>query len=157
MIPELGHFALIVALFIAIVLGTLPIVGAARGDLAAMSLARPAAQALFTDFLEVGHREGVPIIPVYDTGPEAAELIAERVDRLFLTAGLRVAGACRAYAPAAERRCRCQRPGSASPRSRYAGSEVRSNSRAGMPSFAPAATAPTPSPIAVRVVRRRSS
>ncbi len=47
MLPELGHFALIVALFIAIVLGTLPIVGAARGDLAAMSLARPAAQALF--------------------------------------------------------------------------------------------------------------
>jgi cytochrome c-type biogenesis protein CcmF len=47
MLPELGHFALIVALFIAIVLGTLPIVGAARGHGAWMALARPAAQALF--------------------------------------------------------------------------------------------------------------
>jgi amino acid transporter len=37
----------------------------------------PAAQALFTDFLEHGHRYGVPIIPMYDTGPDAAELIAE--------------------------------------------------------------------------------
>jgi amino acid transporter len=37
----------------------------------------PAAQALFTDFLEHGHRYGVPIIPMYDTGPEPAELIAE--------------------------------------------------------------------------------
>jgi amino acid transporter len=37
----------------------------------------PAAQALFTDFLSHGHRYGVPIIPVYDTGPNAAELIAE--------------------------------------------------------------------------------
>src|SRR5690606_8229162 len=37
----------------------------------------PAAQALFTDFLEVGHREGVPIIPFYDTGTNSAELIAE--------------------------------------------------------------------------------
>lgn len=37
----------------------------------------PAAQELFTDFLEHGHREGVPIIPMYDTGPNAAEMIAE--------------------------------------------------------------------------------
>jgi nucleotide-binding universal stress UspA family protein len=37
----------------------------------------PAAQALFTDFLAHGHRYGVPIIPVYDTGPDSAELIAE--------------------------------------------------------------------------------
>jgi amino acid transporter len=37
----------------------------------------PAAQALFTDFLEHGHKYGVPIIPMYDTGPDAAELIAE--------------------------------------------------------------------------------
>ena len=47
MLPELGHFALIVALFIALALGTLPIVGAAHGDVASMSLARPAAQAQF--------------------------------------------------------------------------------------------------------------
>ena len=32
MIPELGHFALILALCIALVQGTLPIVGAARGN-----------------------------------------------------------------------------------------------------------------------------
>ena len=37
----------------------------------------PAAQELFTDFLEHGHREGVPIIPMYDTGNDAAVLIAE--------------------------------------------------------------------------------
>jgi amino acid transporter len=37
----------------------------------------PAAQQLFAEFLEHGHRWGVPIIPVYDTGPDAAELIAE--------------------------------------------------------------------------------
>jgi nucleotide-binding universal stress UspA family protein len=37
----------------------------------------PAAQTLFTDFLEHGHRYSVPIIPVYDTGPDSAELIAE--------------------------------------------------------------------------------
>lgn len=36
-----------------------------------------AAQALFVKLLEHGHRFGVPIIPVYDTGPEASELIAE--------------------------------------------------------------------------------
>jgi nucleotide-binding universal stress UspA family protein len=37
----------------------------------------PAAQALFTDFLEHGHRHGVPIIPAYDTGHDAPELLAE--------------------------------------------------------------------------------
>jgi amino acid transporter/nucleotide-binding universal stress UspA family protein len=37
----------------------------------------PAALALFTDFLEHGARAGVPIIPVYDTGTNAAEIIAE--------------------------------------------------------------------------------
>ena len=37
----------------------------------------PAAQALFIDFLEIGHRFGVPVIPMYDTGPNAAEMIAE--------------------------------------------------------------------------------
>lgn len=37
----------------------------------------PAAQALFTRFLELGHEYGVPIVPMYDTGTSAAELIAE--------------------------------------------------------------------------------
>jgi nucleotide-binding universal stress UspA family protein len=37
----------------------------------------PAAQAMFADFLEKGHEHGVPIIPMYDTGTNAAELIAE--------------------------------------------------------------------------------
>ena len=36
-----------------------------------------AAQALFTDFLEHGHKAGVPIIPAYDTGTNAPEQIAE--------------------------------------------------------------------------------
>jgi cytochrome c-type biogenesis protein CcmF len=47
MIPELGHFALIVALCIAAVQGTLPLVGAARGNVRLMALARPAAQGQF--------------------------------------------------------------------------------------------------------------
>jgi amino acid transporter len=36
-----------------------------------------AAQKTFARFLEVGHEMGVPILPLYDTGPEAAELLAE--------------------------------------------------------------------------------
>jgi hypothetical protein len=49
----------------------------------------PAAQALFTDFLSKGHEYGVPIIPMYDTGPNAPELIAETaaingVDRVLI-------------------------------------------------------------------------
>ncbi len=49
MIPEIGHFALILALLIAILQGVLPLVGAARGVQAWMDMARPAAmaQALF--------------------------------------------------------------------------------------------------------------
>ncbi|MCA0240399.1 MAG: heme lyase CcmF/NrfE family subunit [Proteobacteria bacterium] len=47
MIPELGHFALVLALFVSLALAVLPIVGAARNDAAWMALARPATQALF--------------------------------------------------------------------------------------------------------------
>ena len=46
MIPELGHFSLIVALCIALVLGTLPLIGAHRNRLAWIALARPATQSL---------------------------------------------------------------------------------------------------------------
>jgi cytochrome c-type biogenesis protein CcmF len=42
-IPELGHFALILALAVALVQGTLPFVGAARGDIRLMALGRSAA------------------------------------------------------------------------------------------------------------------
>src|SRR3954462_11544188 len=45
MIPELGQLALALALAVALIQGTLPIVGAAKGNLAWMALARPAAQA----------------------------------------------------------------------------------------------------------------
>ncbi|MDB5318498.1 MAG: UspA protein [Phycisphaerales bacterium] len=49
----------------------------------------PAAQAMFGDFLEKAHARGVPIIPMYDTGTNAAELIAELaamngVDRILM-------------------------------------------------------------------------
>ena len=52
MIPELGHFALILALLLATLLGTLPLVGAQRGIPAWMALARPLAtgQFLFVAF-----------------------------------------------------------------------------------------------------------
>lgn len=43
MIPELGHFALILALAVALVQGTLPLIGASRGDIKLMALARTAA------------------------------------------------------------------------------------------------------------------
>lgn len=47
MIPELGQFALLLALAVAIVQGTVPLVGAARGNTRWMSLARPAAETQF--------------------------------------------------------------------------------------------------------------
>ena len=47
MIPELGHFALIVALCIALTQAILPLVGAARGNVIWMSVGRPAAQGQF--------------------------------------------------------------------------------------------------------------
>ncbi len=47
MIPELGNFALILALLLALIQGTLPIIGAARGIPSWMALARPAVQGQF--------------------------------------------------------------------------------------------------------------
>ncbi len=47
MIAELGHFSLIIALFIAMMLGTLPIIGAARNNSVLMGVARPLAYGLF--------------------------------------------------------------------------------------------------------------
>ncbi len=47
MIPEVGHFALILALLVALVQGSFPIIGAARGNAVWMGLARPAARAQF--------------------------------------------------------------------------------------------------------------
>ena len=36
-----------------------------------------AALRAFSRFLDLGHNMGVPVLPVYDTGPDAAELLAE--------------------------------------------------------------------------------
>jgi hypothetical protein len=36
-----------------------------------------AAQRTFSRFLDLGHEQGVPVLPVYDTGPDAAVLMAE--------------------------------------------------------------------------------
>lgn len=47
MIPELGHFALILALFVALVQATVPMIGAARGNLAWMRLGNLAAVVQF--------------------------------------------------------------------------------------------------------------
>ena len=47
MIPEIGHFALILALFVALVQCVLPLIGAARGDAVLMAVARPAARVQF--------------------------------------------------------------------------------------------------------------
>jgi cytochrome c-type biogenesis protein CcmF len=43
MIPELGHYALVLALVVALLQGTLPLWGAARGDRRLIALARPTA------------------------------------------------------------------------------------------------------------------
>ncbi|MEO8739548.1 MAG: heme lyase CcmF/NrfE family subunit [Casimicrobiaceae bacterium] len=45
MIPELGHFALILALLVALAQGTLPLIGASVGAPRLMAIARPAARA----------------------------------------------------------------------------------------------------------------
>src|SRR5919202_5186964 len=47
MIPEIGHFALILALLLALTQAVLPLVGAARGNRVWMAVAVPAAQAQF--------------------------------------------------------------------------------------------------------------
>jgi amino acid transporter len=49
----------------------------------------PAALRAFSRFLEVGHDLHVPVIPIYDSGPDAAELMAENAavygcDKVFL-------------------------------------------------------------------------
>jgi len=51
MIPEFGHFSLILAFAVAVVLSIVPIIGAAKNDTVMMSMARPAA---LTQFLFVG-------------------------------------------------------------------------------------------------------
>ncbi len=47
MIPELGHFALVLALILALVQAVVPLVGASRNRLALMAVGRPAAQGQF--------------------------------------------------------------------------------------------------------------
>src|SRR5690606_29417538 len=47
MIPELGNFALILAMLLALIQGTLPIIGATRGMPSWIALARPAVQGQF--------------------------------------------------------------------------------------------------------------
>ena len=54
MIPEIGHFALILALIMAMIQGVLPLIGAARGKAAWTLVARPAAQAQFV-FIAVAY------------------------------------------------------------------------------------------------------
>lgn len=47
MIPELGHFALVLAFVLALVQAVVPLVGAARNNQSMMAVARPAAQGQF--------------------------------------------------------------------------------------------------------------
>ncbi len=54
MIPEIGHFALILALIMATIQATLPLAGAARGKTAWIQVARPSAQAQFV-FIAVAY------------------------------------------------------------------------------------------------------
>ena len=47
MIPELGHFSLIMAFSLSVILGTLPLIGASRGITLWMNLARPVSAGIF--------------------------------------------------------------------------------------------------------------
>src|SRR3989442_4920751 len=47
MIPEIGQFALIIALLLALTQATVPLIGAARGNRSWMAVAAPAGQAQF--------------------------------------------------------------------------------------------------------------
>ncbi|MSP87028.1 MAG: heme lyase CcmF/NrfE family subunit [Methylotenera sp.] len=47
MIPEIGHFSLILALLVSLILGSFPIIGAARGNAVWMGLAKPLASVQF--------------------------------------------------------------------------------------------------------------
>jgi len=47
MIPELGHFALILAALLALIQGIFPLIGAARNDATLIALARPVARGQF--------------------------------------------------------------------------------------------------------------
>ena len=47
MIPELGHFSLILAFCLSIILGTIPLIGAAKNNVLWMSLARPLSAGVF--------------------------------------------------------------------------------------------------------------
>ena len=47
MVPEIGQFALILALILALTQATLPLLGAARGNQSWVALAAPAGQAQF--------------------------------------------------------------------------------------------------------------
>ena len=47
MIAELGHYALVLALLIALVQTTVPLYGAAKNDFSLMGVAQPAATAQF--------------------------------------------------------------------------------------------------------------
>ena len=47
MITELGHFALALALVVAVIQASVPMIGAARNNIAWMARARPAALGLF--------------------------------------------------------------------------------------------------------------
>lgn len=51
MIPEVGHFSLILAFCLSILLGTLPIIGASRNNLLWMNLARPLSAGIFVFLL----------------------------------------------------------------------------------------------------------
>jgi cytochrome c-type biogenesis protein CcmF len=82
MIPELGLFALIVALAVALLLGTLPLIGAQRGIVAWMALARPAALA---QLLCVGV-SFVCLMTVFATHDFSVELAAQHSNRALPTA-----------------------------------------------------------------------
>src|SRR6267143_207314 len=77
MIPEIGHFALILALCVAVVQGSLPIYGAAVGSSTLMSVAKPAARGQFLLFLLTVSNPFERLIPAAFDGRDLNPLLQD--------------------------------------------------------------------------------
>ena len=122
MLPELGHFGLSLALFVALALATPPIAGAARGNTAWMALARPAAQAQFV-FVALGF--GALMLSFANNDFSVVNVVANSnrelplVYRLAATWGSHEVYAAASRRPSTRSRSQPSRRGSARSRSFY--------------------------------------
>lgn len=81
MIPELGHFALTLALLVAMVQGAVPLIGAARGDGRWMAVARPAAELMTNSPSYYGTLVAHRGVAIFIVGVALVNLLAHRFAR----------------------------------------------------------------------------